>query len=350
MHKTDDFHYKHHFELESGEYLPGFQLRFTTYGKLNSARDNVIWVCHALTANAHFMDWWNGLFGKDRLYDPDEYFVVCANMPGSCYGSTGPLSVNPETGDPYYHNFPQLTNRDVVRAFDLLRQHLRIERIHTVIGGSLGGQHALEWAIMQPERIAHLIQLCSNARHSPWGIAFNESQRMAIANDPSWSEEHAGAGLQGMRTARSIALLSYRHYRTYEQTQSETTDDKLDRFRASSYQQYQGDKLARRFNAFSYWVLSKAMDSHHVGRGRGSIRNALERIKAKALFIGVSTDMLFPVNEQAFLAEHVAGATLSVIDSQYGHDGFLIEIDALKREISAFYEKVDCSPVCSKDS
>lgn len=340
MHQTEDFIYRDKFELESGAYLPGFQLRYTTYGKLNEARDNVIWVCHALTANGNFMDWWRGLFGKGRLYDPDEYYIICANMLGSCYGSTGPLSINPETGAPFYHDFPQLNNRDMVQAFDYLRQHLGIDKIHTAIGGSLGGQHVLEWAIMHPNKIQYLIQLCSNAQHSPWGIAFNESQRMAIENDPSWQENQPDAGLQGMRTARAIALLSYRHYNTYQQTQSETTLTKLDGFQASSYQQYQGDKLARRFNAFSYWILSKAMDSHNVGRDRGTIIHALEKIQAHALFLGVSTDQLFPVSEQEFLAKHVDGAQLAVIDSDYGHDGFLIEIPALGKKIRQFYEQV----------
>lgn len=348
MHQTEDFIYSEKFELESGEYLPGFRLRFTTYGRLNEARDNVIWICHALTANANFMDWWNGLFGKDKLYDPEKYYIICANMPGSCYGSTGPLSINPESGQPFYHDFPQLTNRDMVRTFDLLRQYLDITRIHTVIGGSLGGQHALEWAIMQADKIQHLIQLCSNAQHSAWGIAFNESQRMAIENDPSWKENHPEAGLQGMRTARGIALLSYRHYRTYQKTQAETTSDKLDTYRASSYQQYQGDKLARRFNAYSYWILSKAMDSHNVGRDRGTVIHALEKIRAHALFLGVSTDLLFPVNEQEFLARHVAGAQLSVVDSDYGHDGFLIEVDALSNEIRHFYTRVKHKPLVSQ--
>ena len=340
MHQTEDFIYRDKFELESGEYLPGFQLRFTTYGKLNEARDNVIWVCHALTANANFMDWWRGMFGKGQLYDPDEYYIICANMLGSCYGSTGPLSINPETGEPFFHDFPLLTNRDMVRAFDSLRAYLGIDRIHTVIGGSLGGQHALEWAIMQPDKIQHLVQLCSNAQHSPWGIAFNESQRMAIESDPTWPERSAEAGLQGMRTARAIALLSYRHYKTYQKTQSETTLSKLDSFRASSYQQYQGDKLARRFNAFSYCILSKAMDSHNVGRERGTVVHALEQVQAHTLFLGVSTDQLFPVNEQEFAAKHVDGAQLAVIESDYGHDGFLIEIPALQKEIRQFYEKV----------
>lgn len=344
MQKEDNFNYEAQFKLESGGSLPGFQLRYTTFGQLNEAKDNVIWVCHALTANANFLDWWEGLFGKGRLYDPEKYFIICANILGSCYGSTGPLSVNPETKKPFYHDFPQLTNRDMVRAFDLLRQSLGIEKIHTVIGGSLGGQHALEWAIMEPERIEHLVQLCSNARHSPWGIAFNESQRMAIEQDPTWANHEADAGMKGMATARSIALLSYRHYNTYHKTQSETTDNKVDHYKASSYQRYQGEKLVRRFNAFSYWLLSKAMDSHNVARERGSMEEALAKVKAQALFLGVSTDILFPVSEQAFLTERVANAHLAVIDSDYGHDGFLIEVSSLTKEIKRFYEKAKPKP------
>ena len=332
------------FSLESGGTLPGFQLRYTTYGTLNEAHDNVVWVCHALTANAQVLDWWAGLFGPGKLYDPDRYFVVCANMLGSCYGSTGPLSDNPLTGHPFYHNFPILTNRDIARSFDLLRQQLNIPQIHTIIGGSMGGQQALEWAIMEPDRVQHLIQIASNAQHSPWGIAFNESQRMAIQYDSTWSESTPIAGLNGMRTARSIALLSYRHYRTYANTQQETSSEKTDDFRAASYQQYQGEKLARRFNAFTYWILSKAMDSHHVGRGRGRIEEVLRAIQARCLFIGVDTDVLFPPTEQELLAQQVPHAHHTTITSDYGHDGFLIEVEKLTQTISHFYQSPS-SPV-----
>ena len=331
------------FLLESGGTLPGFQLHYTTYGTLNEARDNVIWVCHALTANAHVLDWWAGLFGPDTLYDPDEYFIVCANMLGSCYGSTGPLSENPLTGEPFYHDFPMLTNRDIVRSFDLLRRHLNLPKIHTLIGGSMGGQQALEWTMMRPNLVQHLIQIASNAQHSPWGIAFNESQRMAIRHDATWPERSSAAGLNGMRTARSIALLSYRHYQTYAESQQEPSAEKTDNFRAASYQQYQGEKLARRFNAFSYWTLSKAMDSHHIGRGRGSVEELLSAIKTRCLFVGVDTDLLFPPSEQEFLARHVPKAQCVIIASHYGHDGFLIEVEKLTRTIGRFYAETSRS-------
>lgn len=339
MVKTDIFQYNQTFELESGTSLPGFQLQYSTLGKLNKDKSNVVWVCHALTGNSDFTEWWPGLFGNGFLFDPEKHFVICANMLGSCYGSTGPLSVNPLTGKPFFHDFPQITNRDIVNSFDLLRQHLRIENIHTLMGGSMGGQHALEWAIMHPDRIEYLIQIASNARHSPWGIAFNEAQRMAIEHDASWQTNTPEAGMNGMRAARAVALLSYRNYRTYEKTQSEDTDEKLNQFRASSYQRYQGDKLYRRFNAYTYWILSQAMDSHNVGRGRGGISHALKKIKARSLFVGVRSDVLFPLSEQEFLAKHVPHASLAVIDSDYGHDGFLIEIGTLAKSIAAFYER-----------
>ncbi len=337
MVETRTFSYSDTFSLEAGGTLPGFQLQYTTYGTLSPTGDNVVWVCHALTANAEPQDWWAGLFGPGKLYDPADHFVVCANMLGSCYGSTGPLSVNPRTDEPFFHDFPVLTNRDVVRSFDLLRQHLDIRHIHTLIGGSMGGQQALEWTIMQPGLVQHLIQVASNAQHSPWGIAFNESQRLAIRHDATWAERSPTAGLNGMRTARSIALLSYRHYRTYAATQQESSAEKIDHFRASSYQQYQGEKLARRFNAFSYWTLSKAMDSHHVGRGRGSLEAVLGAIETRCLFVGIDTDMLFPPAEQEFLAQRVPHAQGVILTSTYGHDGFLVEVEHLTRTVRQFY-------------
>lgn len=268
---TENHTYQHNelFELETGGFLPGFQLRYTTLGKLNPEKSNVVWVCHALTGNSDVFDWWGGLFQPKAVFDPEEYFIVCANTLGGCYGSTGPLSINPATQKPFYYDFPEITNRDIARAFDLLRVHLEIPKIEILLGGSLGGQHAIEWAVTYPDNIGHLIAVATNAVHSPWGIGFNESQRMAIENDPTWKNNEATAGINGMKTARSFALLSYRNYGIYKDSQDDTRDEKTDDYRASSYQRYQGEKLAKRFNAFTYWYLSKAMDSHHVGRQRG---------------------------------------------------------------------------------
>lgn len=323
------FNYQQPFVLESGQVLPRLQIVYSFAGNINAGQDNVIWVCHALTANSNVEDWWSGVVGKGKLFDPDRHFIICANILGSHYGSTGPLSVDPVTDERYYHNFPAITIRDMVGASDILRRHLGINKIHTCIGGSLGGQQALEWAIMQPNLIDNLVLLATNAQHSAWGIAFNESQRMAIQVDPTWKERRADAGSAGMKTARAIALLSYRNYQTYLKTQTSSQTDQTDNFPASSYQQYQGDKLVKRFNAYSYWFLSKAMDSHNVGRGRGGIVKALSQIKAKTLVLGIKSDILFPVEEQKLLAAYIPDAHYDELESLYGHDGFLIECDQI---------------------
>jgi homoserine O-acetyltransferase len=339
MEKNDHtFHYTPTFELESGETLPGFQLKYTTLGRLNAERNNVIWICHALTGNSDFTDWWGGLFTADGPFDPSRNFIICANILGGCYGSTGPLSINPQTGKTYYHDFPSLTVRDVIKAFDLLRQELKIEKVHTLLGGSLGGQQVLEWAILQPEVFEHIIPMACNAQHSPWGIAFNEAQRLAIAADATWNENDPRAGINGLKAARAIGMLSYRQYQIYQETQSEKNNEVTDDFRASTYQRYQGDKLANRFNAFTYWILSKIMDSHNVGRKKESIESSLKLIKAKTLIVGIDSDLLFPLHEQKYLASHIPGAQLEVISSLYGHDGFLVEFELMKKIIKHYFK------------
>jgi homoserine O-acetyltransferase len=325
--------------LESGYRLPGYHLAYTTYGKLNNAKDNVVWIFHALTANSDAADWWAGLVGNGKLFDPENYFIVCANMPGSCYGSLGPLDKNPETGEPYYHDFPFFTPRDMIHAYQPLKEYLGIEKISIGIGGSMGGQQLLEWAIEEPELFEYIFPIATNARHSAWGIAFNASQRMSIEADGSWKEKKPEAGMEGMKAARSIALISYRHYDTYHASQSEHHIDKIENYKSESYQKYQGEKLGKRFNAFSYYFLSKGMDAHNVGRGRVSIENALQQIKAKTIVIGVYTDILFPLSEQQFIAENIPGAKLAAINSLYGHDGFLLEFEQIQEIITDAIEK-----------
>ncbi len=341
------FHHDNEFELESGSSLPGFQLKYTTLGQLNKDKSNVIWICHALTGSSDFTDWWKGLFTEGSLptgqagpFDPRDYFIICANTLGGCYGSTGPLSINPKTGKPFFHTFPFITNRDIVHSFDLLRQHLNISKIHTLLGGSLGGQQVLEWAIEQPNLFENIIPIATNAFHSPWGIAFNEAQRMAIEADATWKEDDARAGIEGMKAARAMGMISFRTYDTFLNTQSEKTAEKVDDYRASSYQKYQGQKLSNRFNAFTYWVLTKAMDAHHIGRDRSSIEKALKKIKANTLVIGIDTDLLFPIREQKYLAQNIEGAKLDILTSLHGHDGFLVEFDQFKSSVRKFLREL----------
>ena len=321
------------FELESGARLENLELAYTCLGQLNHNRDNVIWVCHAFTGHPNVQNWWGNLFGSGKCFDPNEYFIVCANMPGSCYGSTGPLSINPQNNLPYYRSFPVFTNRDMVRAFDLLRQHLDLPTIKILIGGSMGGQHVLEWAVMQPNVFETIIPIATNAKHSPWGIAFNEAQRMSIEADPSWNMATPWSGKEGMRAARAIAMISYRSYEGFGIKQSEPTEDTLDNFRSASYQRYMGDKIVDRFNAYTYWYLSKAMDSHNLGRGRRPITEVLQSIRAKALVIALKGDLLFPPEEQEFIARNIPNASYHEVRSPYGHDGFLVEAESLEKII-----------------
>jgi homoserine O-acetyltransferase len=341
MAEVNIFSEKFTFNLESGESLPGFNLAYQTFGNLNADKSNVIWVIHALTGNSNPTEWWPGIVGKDKVINPDEHFIICANSLGSPYGSTNPVDVDPRTGQKYYHNFPSITNRDIVNAFIKLKNHLGIININTLLGASLGGQQALEWAIQDPLGISNLILIATNAKHSPFGIAFNESQRLAIEADQSWREYNDDAGKYGLRAARSIALLSYRTSLGYNLTQKDEAE-KTDNFRASSYQRYQGEKLERRFNAFSYYLLTKIMDSHNIGRNRNGIIAALSRIRAKTKVIGIDSDLLFPVAEQKLISEHIKDAKYYEISSILGHDGFLTENAKVSEIISdLIYHKSD---------
>lgn len=316
-------------ELESGERLEDLNIAYHVAGQLNETRSNVIWVCHAFSANSDVSEWWPEMMGKGKILDPEKYFLVCANYLGSCYGTTGPLSINPQTNECYYHEFPEITIRDMVNAHEMLRKYLGIEQIYMIIGGSIGAFQALEWNIMNPELFDNLAFIAANAKASPWNIAFNETQRMAIRSDPSFQMKSDLGGMEGMKAARATALLSYRNYMTYHRTQQDEIS-LTKNFRACSYQQYQGEKLARRFNAFSYYFISKAFDTHDVGRNRNSIEEALGAVEAYAMIIGISSDMLFPVDEQKFVAEKIRKGQYFEIDSDYGHDGFLLEYEQLE--------------------
>lgn len=335
------FEYRDPFTLESGVTLPGYHLAYHTYGQLNEEKDNVIWIFHALTANSDAESWWPGLVGKGKFFDPTRHFIVCVNMPGSCYGSIGPLETAPGSKDPYYHDFPFFTIRDMIRTYQPLRQFLGIRRIHIGIGGSTGGQQLLEWAIEEPALFQFIVPIATNAKHSAWGKAFNASQRMSIEADPTWPLRNDAAGIEGMKVARSIALLSYRHYETYDLFQRDEEEDAglLRNYKAASYQQYQGEKLAKRFNAFSYHRLSHSMDSNDVGRHRKGVQAALQSITAQALVIGIATDILFPVSEQQFLAQFIPQSKLVVLNSTYGHDGFLLEYEVIEHELKSFLYK-----------
>ncbi len=339
---THLFQYNEPFTLESGETLPGFHLAYTTHGSLNAARNNVVWIFHALTANSNPVEWWPGLVGEGKFFDPAKHFIICVNKPGSPYGSISPLSRNPVTDKPYYHDFPVFTIRDIIRTYQHLKNHLGVEKVAVGLGGSTGGMQLLEWAIEEPELFEHIVPIATNAVLSPWGIAFNASQRMAIEADPTWPENHADAGQRGLATARSIALLSYRHYNGYDITQGRDKAfvplSEEARYAADNYQRYQGLKLVNRFNAICYYRLTQSMDSHDTGRNRNGVTAALKSIKARTLVIGITSDILYPIAEQELLCNNIPGAQLLSIASDFGHDGFLLEYEKIETALKKFMD------------
>ena len=278
-----------------------------------------------------------------KFFDPAKYFIICVNKPCSPYGSISPLSVNPQTNQPYYHDFPVFTIRDMIKTYQQLKDHLGLKKIFIALGGSTGGMQLLEWAIEEPPLFEHIVPIATSAVLSPWAIAFNASQRMAIEADSTWLERRTDAGQKGLAAARSIALLSYRHYNGYAITQSRDksfvalTNDII--YASDNYQRYQGLKLVNRFNALCYYRLSQSMDSHDVGWKREGVENALKKITAKTLVIGIRSDVLYPIAEQEYLQKTIRGAELLNIASDFGHDGFLLEYEKIETALKKFIEE-----------
>lgn len=326
------------FELESGESLPEITIAYHTFGKLNKAKDNVIWVCHALTANSDVSDWWSGMFGEGKIYDPKKYFIVCANILGSCYGSTCARSISPISQKAYGIDFPIITIRDWVKAHDLLRQHLDIDVISLCIGGSCGGHQVMEFAYLLKNKIKNIALLVSSPRETAWAIGTHQAQRLAIEADPTWIENHDRAGEKGLKAARGMALLTYRTFDTYIKSQTDE-NEKIDNFKAASYISYQGKKLQQRFYAQAYYGLTKTLDTHNIGRGRGGIEKALSEITANTFILSIDTDILIPPVEQHYLAEYIPNVHYISLDSPYGHDGFLVEADTINRLLMDWFEK-----------
>jgi homoserine O-acetyltransferase len=333
------FRSNHAFTLEAGGQFPGISIAYHTYGKLNADHSNVIWVCHALTANSKVDDWWEGLFGKGNLLDPEKYFIVCANILGSCYGTTGPRSINVETGEPYGVDFPLVTIRDQVKALQLLFDYLDLSSIFLCMGGSCGGHQAMEFAYVLGDQIKNLALLVTSATETAWAIAGHAAQRMAIKADPTFTENQNTSGENGMRAARAMALLNYRTFQNYVDRQTDI-GDLLDGFRASSYVTYQGDKLAKRFYPHSYYHLTRTLDTHDIGRNRGSASEALAQLSQDTLVIGVNSDKLIPPSEQNFLAKHIPNGKYAEVFSTYGHDGFLVETKQIQQiMLEHFWQK-----------
>lgn len=323
-------------QLECGETLKDVNVRYHVIGDVENNFDKIIWVCHAFTANSNPVDWWPGLVGEGWLFDPNKTPIVCVNILGSCYGTTGAMSINPDTGKPYLLTFPLISIRDIAEVHQKVKEHLGIKKIWILIGGSIGGFQLLEWEYMYPGTAENLMPIVCSAKTSPWVIAISQSQRLSLLADSTFRNQEIDGGKEGLKAARSIALLSYRGRSSYNLTQQDESTDLLDGFRADTYQTYQGEKLVKRFDAYSYYTMTKALDSHNMGRNRGGVEKALSQIKAKTLVVGIDSDILFPIEEQKHLAAMIPNATYAEIHSSFCHDGFLIEHEQLTRIIKNF--------------
>lgn len=314
------------FEFEMGGRLDGLEIAFHTSKAAYSEGDKVIWICHALTANSDPEDWWPQLVGQGKFIDTAKYFVVCVNMLGTPYGTSGPASVDPDTGKAYKFDFPGFTIRDTVKVFSIVRQHLGIDKVDLLIGSSIGGFHASEWIVTEPDAIGRVVLMATDVRVSAWLGASIEAQRMALEADHTFrTADSLDGGKKGLMCARAQALISYRSYDGYVMTQSESDPDTLVATRVASYERYQGEKLAKRYDAYSYWSLCNVLDTHNIGRGRGGVEAALSCIKASVTVVSINTDCLFPSRVMESWAAMIPGADYKVIKSDFGHDGFLLE-------------------------
>ena len=347
--------------LEYGGILSDVCVTFETYGELNAAKDNAVLLCHALTGSAHAAGvqgvtargsaqegevpgWWDPLIGPGKAIDTRRHFVLCPNVLGGCYGTTGPSSPDPGTGEPYRLNFPRYTVRDMVAVQARLLDLLGIDSVRAVIGGSMGGMQALEWAATHPERVRGLVSIAVGARHSAWAIGLNEVARRAITSDPAWRGGDYAQGSQpeaGLGLARAVAMLSYRSVDSLEakfgrERVSASRDLLAHSFEIESYLDYQGVKLVKRFDANTYLYLTKAMDDFDLAEGRGRLKNVLQKMTMPSLIMGITSDVLYPEPEQLALVAGLPNAEYARISSPHGHDAFLIEFPQLAARLRRF--------------
>ncbi len=324
--------------LENGADLEEVTVAYRTWGRLNAARDNAVLVCHALTGSADADQWWPGLFGSGKTLDQDRDFIICSNVLGSCYGTTGPASLRPGRGAGYGPDFPDVTVRDMVNVQRRLLDALGVPWLSLVIGGSLGGMQALEWAASCPERVGAAVAIATSGRHSSWCIALSEAQRAAIRADAAWLEGRYSPSRPpecGLAAARMMAMCTYRTHGDFGDRFGRDLNANGD-FESESYLRHHGSKLVRRFDANAYIVLTRAMDSHDLGRGRGAYYDVLGKICVPVLVGAITSDLLYPPVEQHELARWIPGAHLAELSSPHGHDGFLIDTEEINSHIRTF--------------
>jgi homoserine O-acetyltransferase len=350
------------FKLESGEKIGPVTLAYETYGKLNADKSNAVLIVHALSGDAHAAGlhresdrepgWWDNLIGPGKAFDTDKYFVICSNILGGCKGSTGPSSVNPKTNKPYALDFPVITIRDIVNAQKHLVDHLGIERLLSIAGGSMGGMQALSWLVNYPDRVCSVIPIATALKHSPQQIAFDEVGRQAVMADPNWRDGNyygQSAPDKGLAVARMIGHITYMSDRSMEDKfgRLRKKDAKNFKFTADfeveGYLHYRGDNFVKRFDANSYLYITKAMDNFDLLEGK-TIQNLFKGVKAKLLIIAFKSDWLYPAyqSKEIIKAAKLAGieVTYCEIDSTYGHDAFLLETKEETHLVKYFLKKV----------
>lgn len=321
-------------ELETGAQLENPTVAYSVYGTLNEDKSNVILVCHALTANSEVSDWWKGIFGKGRILDPSENYIICINNLGSPYGTISPKSIQ-ANGERYGLDFPEFTIKDTANLHLLLLKYFGLQELKLLIGGSCGGNIAQEIAVKLGDGVKKMVLLCCSATETPWVISIHESQRIVLKGDPEFSRKSNNPAPEGLRGARAFALPFYRSHPSFILRQSEDDPNKLGDFKASSYVRYQGQKFVDRYDAHCYFKQLNSLDTHNIRRGFANLEEALSNIKAKTLCIGFNTDILIPVIEQKTLAKYIPNATYTEIETLFGHDAFLIETD----QIQAAFDK-----------
>ena len=326
------------FVLESGERIRDVTIGYRTWGDPSNGANNAILICHALTGSADVEAWWPNIIGAGKAFDPAYDYIICANILGSCYGTTGPVSLKPGSSERYRADFPRISVRDMVELQRILLDELGVARLELITGPSLGGMQALEWAVSYPDRVYSIVPIGVGGRHSAWCIGVSEAQRAAIAADPNWkggyySEESPPE--RGLAAARMMAVCTYRSWQSFDHRfgREQRTPDQ---FEVQSYLRHQGTKINSRFDANTYVTLTHAMHTHDVSRGRGEYLDVLASISQPALVVSVSTDALYPPEEQQLLAQHLPSASYEILDSLHGHDGFLIETEALGAKIVRF--------------
>ena len=353
--------------LQRGGHIAPVTVAYETWGKLNAAGDNAVLITHALTGSSHAHDtenpgdpkaaWWNPLIGLGRFFDTSRYYVICSNILGGCYGTTGPSSVDPNTGRPYGMRFPVITIRDMVEVQRKLIEHLGVRQLAMVAGGSIGGQQSLEWAVAYPELVRKAIVVAATAALTAQAIAFSEVGRQAILADPLWQggDYLPGEGpRRGLAIARMLAMITYqseeamelrfarRPARNKNVSAPSGFTDPGERFDVEGYLYHQGEALVRRFDANSYLYISRAMDLYDVSEGYPSLEAALSRLRSKALFIGIRSDFLFPAARVRWLADQVRAAggdaIYAELDSPHGHDAFLKEWEQMTGALNLIKE------------